>query len=197
MGFWDGFFRAAKQEGLITAEDLAPAPSTVSENPAPASADQTAAMQVQAEQVAAIAKLQADLSTLQQEKQRLTSEARDKRLSDLIAGLPGGAAWVGAAATHQTVLTMLADRFGEESTEFAAYVELQRGSAAQLAASDLLKEHGSDVPATATGSAWSRIESRAKQLAADEGLTYAAAVARIAQQDPDLYAQYEAEQRAR
>jgi signal peptide peptidase SppA len=187
---WKGFFQAAKEEGLITTDEPA-----VEHVTSVAGELLVALPAVDPAQAEAITRLQAEVASLQQEKARMASEARNTRFEALIAGEGQGARWFGDAAAHQAILGMLADAHGEESTAFEAYVTQQRAIAAQLAASPLLQEHGSDASST-TASAWEQIAAKARALVTqDNKLTFEAAVARIAQQDRDLYARYEAERR--
>jgi len=193
MGFWDGFFRAAKAEGIITAEDLAPQPAAI----APVSVTaELVVSEPNAEQVAQVAKLQADVAALQQEKAQMEQVARTSRFQALIAGGKDAPAWIGDAAQHLAVLTALADSQGEDGTAFTAYVAQQRAVATQIRSGKLFEEIGSDAPGGGA-SAWERITAKAQALAASEQITFEQAVARVAQQDSALYAAYQAEQRAR
>ena len=129
----------------------------------------------------------------------LDTAARTARFDALINGANGtatGPSWMGDAAQHQTMLTLLADAGGEDSPAFAGYVAQQRAVAAQVAASPLLKEIGVDASAdTAGSSAWGQLEARAKAHAAANSVPFADALTAVADQDPALYTRYRSEQR--
>lgn len=156
------------------------------------------------EQALAFAELQENVRRLTEENARLAQaveaarahatalerESRRRRYTDEVLGRTGagdGRRWYGEPERHVAMLESLADAFGEESEQVRQYIELNRAHAAQLAEAGLFREIGaSGAPSPR---AWDEIERRARALAG-EGLTFAEAVERVAEADPQLYRRY-------
>jgi ClpP class serine protease len=68
--------------------------------------------------------------------EQLRADARNKRLTALVAGFEG------ETATHLATLTHLAETAGEDSEVFKGYVAQQQALAAQIRTGDLYKEKG-------------------------------------------------------
>lgn len=89
-------------------------------------------------------KLGTDLSAV-------TDELRGKRFTDLVMGRGGegdGAPWFGEVEKNVTLLKGMADKFGEDSDEFKAYVEQQKQVGAAMLTDGRLQERGSGQPGT-------------------------------------------------
>lgn len=154
---------------------------------------------------AKVADLETQLKTATEEKQatdgkvaKLEADAREKRFTDLVMGRGGGsdgAVWIGSPAESVKTLVALAEKLGEESEEFTAVVARFQEDAKAL------KESGAFTPIGTseggeTGSAWDQIEAKAKVLTeADPKLSRAQAIATVAEREPQLYREYEAERR--
>lgn len=156
---------------------------------------QLAAMQEQLSQLEAeraearerTQQLTAALDASNQRAAQLEQQAREERYKALSHG------WFGNA--HVAILTTLADAHGEGSPLFNAYVEQQNALAAQLEASQLFSEAGSDTAPTG-GNAEERLSAEARALMAkNPRLTFAQAITQAAESNPELYAQYIEERR--
>lgn len=114
---------------------------------------------------------------------KLEADAREKRYADLSVD------WIGAV-DHVQMLSGLADTFGEDSEQFAAYVTQQNSVAEVVMSSELFKETGTSrggEDRTAT----EQLEAKAQELmSADSSLTHAQAMTQAAEQNPALYDQH-------
>jgi K+-transporting ATPase c subunit len=82
-------------------------------------------------------------------------------------------------------------QLGEGTPLFAQYVEQQNAVAAQLNASELLKETGSSREGTPQ-TAQQQLDRIAREMmSADKTLTYAVAFARATDANPQLYTQHQ------
>ncbi len=140
-----------------------------------------------AELEASLAESQTAASEAAAQVQALESEARISRFESLVGS--GVTAWAGERSVHLQMLGVLSEAYGEDSAEFGAYVRQQKALTAQLAASALLESVGRHGGVEG-GTAVSRIEAMAKELAAKSGITYEAAYTQVLTQDPMLYAAY-------
>lgn len=136
------------------------------------------------------------LKTASEQIAAMQAEARRQRFTALVRGTADGQPshrWFGEVAQHLDVLDTFAQTFGEESPQFTAYVTQQQAIAAQIATSAAFRELGSDASG-ALPSAWAQIERKAGELrAADASLTTEQATAKVLEQNPALYRQYQAE----
>lgn len=133
--------------------------------------------------------MQSEISTLRSDRQR-------ERFTQMVAGRGGaddGAPWVGEADQNVSFLMELADKFGEDSETFKAYVQKERANAQQRKSSGLFSERGSgsrpaggSAAETITGMVAEKMSSGA---AADE----AAARSLVFRERPDLYEAYRLE----
>lgn len=121
----------------------------------------------------------AEVAALRAVNDAMARDARTQRLTALCAG------WPGATADHLAAL----EAIGEGTPAAEAYARTMRAAAAQVEAGALFARAGTDAPAVEAG-AWDEIDRRAKAMAAAEGITHAAAVARVATAEPALYARY-------
>jgi transcriptional regulator with XRE-family HTH domain/2'-5' RNA ligase len=154
------------------------------------------------EQARAYAEMQAEMPALRQANESLRQanealagrvekmerDARNKRFGEITAE------WA-EPAKHVALMEQLADALGEESAAFAEYVRLQRAAAEQMRQAGLFEEKGSDASADVNGGAWEKIDARARTLMAEEKITRAQAIARVASENSGLYNEYLAEQR--
>lgn len=105
--------------------------------------------------------------------------------------------WSGDKAVHLDMLEHFAtaEKDGEESARFKAYVTQQNATAEQLKQSALFREVGST--AAVEGSAAAELESRARKMAADSDgkLTYHQAYDKVLQSDAALAARVAEEER--
>lgn len=127
----------------------------------------------------------------------LQAEARLARFAALIDGGKARPAWAGDAGAHLTVLTTLADAHGEDSVAFAAYVESQHATAAQLEQSDLFKPIGSEASngpgGTSEKPATAQLNRMATQRAKEDGIDFTKALGLVTKENPALYQDYRAE----
>ena len=189
------FEEQAQEEGTPIVEEeteLVPVEEEAQEEEAPAAqeADELAALRAElAAQAAAMAETQQRAAALEQaldasnktvaEMQR---EAKRRRYAELAKG------WNGKTDAHVAILETLGEE-GEDNLSFRFYVEHNNALAAQVEASAIFSELGNvgeEEPQDAQG----KLESIARKLqAGDPGLSWAAALGKAAEQNPDLYAQ--------
>lgn len=135
---------------------------------------------------------------LQQAQERILvmeTAARQKRFTEIVNGRSGSPTWFGKSSDHVSIMETMADEFGEDSTEFKKYAEMQRAMAQQLIDSNLFVEFGSDNSGSV--SAEKRIAAEAKKLMeTDTKFTYEQAYAMAIQHNPKLYAEYRQEVKA-
>jgi len=119
---------------------------------------------------------------------RMEEEAQTRRFSDMITG--GENTWYGNTTTHLNVLRSFAEAFGEDSNEFAEYVQQQQALAEQVATSELFAEYGS-AQESSTKTAADELDELARQIQKQNGeLTYQQAYSEALDQRPDLYTQH-------
>lgn len=174
---WSEFFSSAitgaREAGIEIEADEPQTKAIAAELITP---DTSAADAERAGNTAALAAAQARIAALE-------TEARTAKHSTLAAN------WAGEKQTH---LAMLAHLEGNEAL-FSAYCAQQNAIAEQARQSALFSAAGSDRSGTG-GSAWEQMDAKARALMAeDKSLTLAAARVRVAESNPDLYAQYKAE----
>lgn len=128
--------------------------------------------------------LRTRLETSEREIKRLTTQARDSRLSALVAGFEGG------TEAHLKVLKHLAETAGEDSEVFKSYVDQQKALAEQVRAGGLYSQAGADgVPEGDTSTpagADAKLTTLARTIAKDEGITFERAYVKACSQHPDL-----------
>lgn len=128
--------------------------------------------------------LRTRLEASEREIKRLTTEARDSRLSAIVAGFEGG------TEGHLKVLKHLAETAGEGSEVFKSYVDQQKALAEQVRAGGLYSQLGADgVPegdASTPAGADAKLTTLAKTIAKDEGITFERAYVKACSQNPDL-----------
>lgn len=139
------------------------------------------------------AKLQATTEALESSNARVAkmeSESRRRQFTEM------STSWIGNKETHVSLLTSLAEAFGEESDEMAKYVEQQKALAEQAKTSHLFAEMGTSaesVPLSAAG----QLEAKARKLAEETGITYPKAYEQVVVANPQLYTEYRTERRGR
>jgi hypothetical protein len=134
--------------------------------------------------IGADAELRTRLEASEREIKRLTAEARERRLSALVAGFQG------EDATHLLVLRHLAETAGEESEVFTGYVAQQNALAEQVRTGKFYAQFGADgfpegdvnTPAGADA----KLTARAKALAKEEGITFEKAYVKACSENPEL-----------
>jgi hypothetical protein len=124
---------------------------------------------------------------LGEQVQRMAAEQQTQRFTALIKN--DGARWFGEDAQHLSILGTLAQTFGEQSEQFAAYVAQQKGVAAALRTSSAFQEQGADGGGR-TEDASAKLDRLASERAAERSISYSEALAMIASENPTLYAQH-------
>lgn len=145
-----------------------------------------AALAAQAEEAAQAkqraAALEAALDASNKAVADMKREAKRRRYAEMAKG------WHGAADKHVAILETLGEE-GEDNPTFRFYVEHNNALAAQVEASALFAELGAtgeEEPQDARG----KLEQIARRMqAADAGLSWAGALAKAAEQHPELYAE--------
>lgn len=126
----------------------------------------------------------AELAATRAEVAALKAEQRTQRYQQLAAG------WYGAHADHLLVLQALT----EGSPAWEAYGRIQNASAATIKQGGLFVVQGADTAPVSNADAWGQIEARAKALKAQQPtLSIEQAIAKVVEENPDLYAAYRAE----
>lgn len=184
---FSGFLKAATDAGIAIEPDapaaavseLAPLAVAVSDlQPAAPSAEQEA-MQAQ------LAAQQEELTKAQTRIAAMEQEARTQRFTALAKS------WHGETATHLSMLELCAASGGEDGAAFTAYVTQQNAIAEQLKASKLFENIGSSQSSAA--SATERLNKLATARAKEDNTDFNTALARVAEENPELYEQYRAE----
>jgi hypothetical protein len=175
---WSEFFSSAitgaREAGIEIEADVAPAKTAEPAVPDTSARDAETQAKL-AEQAAALATAQAEIETMK-------AAAQQARFAAAIQG------WIGDASAHLQILAAL----GESTPAYAAYATQQKAVAEQARQSKLFSPVGSEQ--AGASSAWAQIEAKARALmAGTPGLTKALAIVQAAESDPDLYAQYKAE----
>lgn len=139
----------------------------------------------------------AAIKTLTEQNVAMQRDARRKRFTDEVMGKApeSGAMWAGEIAKNVSVLETLADAVGEDSETFKDFIAQQRATAAQLKASGLFTEIGSNQSGAAGAGAWERIEAEARKVASDEKVSFEVATGLVMERNPRLYSEYIAEQK--
>lgn len=175
--------------GTATVPDNALLFAEVNEQMASLKAELQKAKETAAQQAEQIAKLS-------ERNAKLEAEAQEARFTAEVEGaVRGGVCWFGDHDKHKGMLKKLSGAFGEDSAEVKQYIEQNRAFALQLAASDLLKEFGSN----GTGddlSALEELTNAANKLREQNpGMTDAVSFDLAAQRNPEIYERYVTEQR--
>jgi hypothetical protein len=141
--------------------------------------------------------LQATVDRQQGTLDSMAQESRRRRFTDLVMGRGEGGdglTWFGDIQVHVGQLEFLASAAGEESEQFRSYVETNRASAAQLRDNRLFSTIGSGGDNYSPSTAWGKIEAKAKALmTSSNGLSFDQAVEQAQSENPQLYAEYLAE----
>lgn len=96
------------------------------------------------------------------------------------------AGWYGDAAGHVRTLKLMANAYGEDSPQFAAWCALQERVGKQLSAPAPQKKPKK--------SAWAQIEAKARAYAEKRPVSFETAVTEILENEPELYNRYLTEQ---
>lgn len=103
--------------------------------------------------------------------------------------------WFGETSIHRSMLDLLAKtEGGEQGPLFTSYVTMQNAIAEQLKSSKIFEPLGSSGASTGP-TAWSRILVLAQAEEKATGCSRQEAIARVAEQHPTLYREYQAEYR--
>lgn len=179
-----------EESELVPVEEEAQEEAQEEEAPAAQEADELATLRAElAAQAAAMAETQQRAAALVQALDasnktvaELQRDAKRKRYAELAKG------WHGKTDAHVAILETLGEE-GEDNPLFRFYVEQNSALSAQVEASAIFAELGGigeEQPQDARG----KLESIAHKLqAGDPGLSWAAALGKAAEQNPDLYAQ--------
>lgn len=132
-----------------------------------------------------------DNKTLAERVEKMEKDARARRFAEIVKD------FTGKADDHIGFMESLAEKFGEDSKEFKHYVEREKATAEQLRKSNLFSELGSDAEGR-TQTALDKMNAEAKKLCeADKSLSFPQAFAKVMDQQPQLYREYEAEREGR
>lgn len=122
----------------------------------------------------------------------METEARRKRFAEISSG------WLGKPEENIAVLEKFAEVCGEDSDDFKRYVTQQNSVATQMRESNLFNEIGSDASDTVGKSAGERIEIEAKKIQdANPEMSFSDAIVKAAEQNPQMYSEYQQEMRSR
>ena len=122
----------------------------------------------------------------------METEARRKRFAEISSG------WLGKPEENIAVLEKFAEVCGEDSDDFKRYVTQQNSVATQMRESNLFNEIGSDASDTVGKSAGERIEIEAKKIQdANPEMSFSDAIVKAAEQNPQMYSEYQQEMRTR
>jgi ClpP class serine protease len=159
------------------------------------------------EEAAHVRALSEENIALQARVAQLEADKRDARFRDMVLGKGGegdGAAWLGTAESHLTILQALAAaEGGEESPAFLTYCQEQRALAAQereaKRLASLQQTYGKGpAPASTvlTGSAMAEIDAKVATYQTEHpGTARGDALQAIIKAEPALYARYQQERR--
>lgn len=180
--------------GTAVAEEEAPATITDKETPASTAAEPAKTETAKADEANDIESLRAQLAESKQSQAAATARiadlekaALDKWIDEATAGLAG------EVAHNKTVLGALVTAHGKDSAEVEAFLENQKAMTAQLEAGGLFSEIGKGGSDT-DNSAEQQLETKAKALmAADSKLSIQQARTQAYEENPDLYAQMQAD----
>jgi hypothetical protein len=131
----------------------------------------------------AVALKDSELKAASERISALERDARIKRFAELVIN------WSGDRVKHAAMLEYLAVTAGEDSEQFKTYIELQTAASEQSKAAGLFAEIGSDKAAEAK-TPYERLEAEAVKIAAEQGITTAAAFAEACKRLPDVYNEY-------
>lgn len=143
--------------------------------------------QALAERERALAEKEAEAARRQAEAEKALLRAEMDEIAKDFAGNESG--------EKTEFLVKLAETFGRDSAEFMAYVTDQKALAEQIGKGKLFAEMGA-AGDTGGQSAEVRLDRMAKERASKEGISYFKAYELVMKENPELYARYEAEQRA-
>lgn len=144
--------------------------------------------QMQKDAEAALAKAQEAEAILKAERE----ERADREMTDLVKS------WQHLTLDPAEVAPALRKMRDIDTALFDAVTKALSGANAQTESADIMKQVGSGVGVLSLstgGDALTEIDGIAKAIAKDEGITYAAAMAKAAKDNPDLYARYQAERK--
>ena len=136
-----------------------------------------------------------EVKKLSEANAKLTDEAETLKFTEEVEGKSrdNKHAYVGEFAKHVAHMKSLAKAFGEDSEEMKFYMETQRQSAA-LAENSLLFAEKGRGGAGGDGTAYGKIAAKAKELQATNGKTFEQSFAEVLKIEPQLYAEYQAEE---
>jgi len=117
---------------------------------------------------------------------KMEEVAQNRRFTELVEG---NVRWYGETDMHMKILRSFSETFGEDSEEFGEYVRMQKAVAEQIKESALFVEAGT-TRAKENMSAADELDSKAKAIAQDKGITYPQAYAEAMTQNPSLYERY-------
>lgn len=166
------------------------------------------------EQARAFAEMQTRLSAVEAERDaaKQASEAAStqaKQAAEQVAALRTeaqtrafteevrGERWFGETSKHVSMLTTLTDTFGAASAEVSTYRDQNRAFAEMMKQSDLFRSVGvSGVQGDLqSDSPTDRLTAKVNALMASEKIAYTEALDRVTRKEPQLYREYQLEQR--
>lgn len=143
------------------------------------------------EAVAAAQQYRESLDKANERVAALESSAQRKRFGELSTD------WFGKSEDNVNMLVKLAQAFGEESAEFAAYVTQQSAVAEQVKQSNLFSEIGNNKSAVVNRTAAQKFGDEVAKVMSERKLSYGDAATVVAGAQPTLYSEYVAEQRGK
>lgn len=130
-------------------------------------------------------KFEEDLAAAQSTIGQMESDNQAARFTQMAS------MWPGQTEVHVGILQMLAQQYGEDSPQFAAYVEMQNGMANQTQTAELFREKGSGNSDKSNGDVESQINALVtKAMSENPNLSAAEAGRQVARQNPALYQRY-------
>lgn len=127
---------------------------------------------------------------VKQTAERLAAVERERQTERFTALIRNdGARWFGETTELLGELQQFAKTFGEGSAEFAAYVKRQKATAEILRTSSAFNELGGDGGGRQENPS-AKLDRLAKERAAKDNISYSDAMAKVAAEQPDLYAQH-------
>lgn len=146
-----------------------------------------------------VTRLNAAKTALEAANAAAAREAMVRRFTDEVRGRSEANPnqWAGEIAVNVDTLVALAEAHGEESERFTKHVANQRGVAKLAADSQLFSAVGSTEGASIAATAYGELDAKARAYAEANKVSFPEGMERVAEQNPALYRQYIAEQRAR